>query len=313
MTDLKQSLAPAASAAFLFANPIGPRMVLAAEGGAGAAGVQPAAGGSPAGGDGATPPGAWYDTAPGFSDEQRTFLAGKGFTDLAAAVNAHMQADRMVRERNILAKPDPTRMAEWEGWAELGWKADRNDYSLKKPRVPDSFLYDAGFEKALVDAAHTARVPLPAAQAMLDAVVGYAAHAIDAVDANGAKANADLAAALKKDWGADYARNTDLAQRAARHLGIGLDDGAELEAMIGAPRMMQLFHKLGEMLGEDRLVSTAGGGSAAMSASQVQAELDRQAADSDFMKAFGDPRHPRYAEVRAQREALLMRKAKMAG
>lgn len=265
----------------------------------------------------AQPPGAWYDSPDlDLDPEDRTFLAARNPGDLKTAMRSFRETERLARDRNVLPKPDPTKMGEWPGWTDLGWKSDATDYAkgIKRPQVPHDFQYDANFEATFVQKMHEAKVPQGMAQVALDTVIGYAKDAIAAVDASGARQNADLDKALKAEWGGDYEAKKELSQRAARHLGIGLDDGAELEKIIGSPRMMKIFATIGEQLGEDTLVTPNDGGSSGqMSLSQVQAELDRQASDPDWMKAFEDPRHPRHKEVRGQRDALISKKAKLGG
>lgn len=254
---------------------------------------------------------AWYDSAEGLAPEQRTFLAGKGYKTLPDAITSAMESDRLARDRNVLPKPDPQKLADWKGWEDLGWKADRAAYDVKKPQVPDGFLYDDGFAKNLVDVAHENRIPLPAAQKILDGVTKYVVDAVGRLDASGARQNQELDGRLRETWGQGYDANKEIASRAARFLGVGLDDSAELERTIGSARLMQLFHKVGSMLGEDKLVTSGGGAGGALSTSQVEAELARQAGDPEFMMAFRDPRHPRHADVTAQRQQLIARKAKL--
>jgi len=284
---------------------------------AGAAGTGAGAAAGAAAGAGAAAAGAWYDSPDlDLDPEDRTFLAARNPGDLKTAIRSFRETERLARDRNVLPKPDPTKMGEWPGWGDLGWKSDAADYakSIKRPQVPHDFQYDANFEASFVRKMHEAKVPLPMAQLALDTVIGYAKDAIAATDASGAQAAAALDQALKAEWGGDYDAKKELSQRAARHFGIGLDDGAELERIVGSARMMKIFATIGEQLGEDTLVTpNDGGGSGQMSLSQVQAEMDRQAADPDFMKAFEDPRHPRHKEVRGLRDALISKKAKLGG
>ncbi len=148
---------------------------------------------------------------------------------------------------------------------------------------------------------------------MLDGVTQYFVDSIGAVDASGAKALQELETKLKADWGRDYDAKIETSKRAARHLGVGLEDHAELDKIVGNVRLVQIFEKIGAMLGEDTLVDTGGGSTGQMSSSQIDAELQRQAGDNEFMKAFTDAGHPLHKQRRQERDALISRKAKLVG
>lgn len=275
--------------------------------GAAAAAAAAGAGGGQSGGD------PWYASF-NLDDPAKQFIADRKFDapdGFPKLVKSAMESDRIARSRNVFEKPDPARLNEWGGWSELGWKEKPEEYVLKKPQTPDSFQYIQGFEDKLKEIAHTHKVPLPAAQAILDGLTAWGVAEIDATDARGAKANQDLDAALRKQWGGDYDRNTELSKRAARHFGVGLDDSAQLEAVIGSPNLMKLFHAIGEAMGEDKLVASGGGAALGESLEALRAEQRRLQGDAEFMKALRDPRNARHEEVKAQRQQIIDKIAKI--
>ncbi|MCT4495394.1 hypothetical protein [Bosea minatitlanensis] len=271
----------------------------------GAAAAAAAAGGGDGGQGGGAEP--WY-TPFNLDEPAKQFIADRKFDrpdGLQSLLKSAIESDRVARSRNVFEKPDPARVNEWAGWSELGWKEKPEDYALKKPQTPQNFQYMQSFEDAIKKIAHENKVPLPAAQAMLDGLTAFAVSEIDATDARGAKAAQDLDVALRKDWGADYDRNVELARRAVRHFGVGLDDSSQLEAIIGAPSLTRLFHQIGAAMGEDKLVVSGGGGGLGESMEGLRAELRRLQGDKDFMTALGDERHARHADVAAQRKAII--------
>lgn len=278
------------------------------DGGAAAAAAAAAAGGQGGGGQGGGQGGdPWYASF-NLDEPAKQFIADRKFDapdSLPKMIKSHMEADRIARSRNVFEKPDPARINEWDGWRELGWKDKPEEYQLKKPQVPDSFDYMQGFEDKLREIAHANKVPLHAAQAMLDGLTAWGVSEIDATAASGAKALQDLDTALRKDWGGDYDRNTELAKRAFQHFTVGMDDGKALQGLIGAPQMMRLFHKIGEAMGEDKLVMSGGGAPLGESLEALRAEQRRLQGDPEFMKALRDPRHARHEEVKAQRQQII--------
>ncbi len=286
------------------------------DGGAGAAaagGGEGGQGGGGQGGDNNAAPKGWYEPF-NLDEPSRQFIADRKFDrddGLPALVKSAIESDRLARSRNVFEKPDPARLNDWAGWEQLGWKAKPEEYALKKPQTPESFQYMQGFEDTLKKLAHDNKVPLHAAQAMLDGLTAWGVSEIDATDARGAKAAQTLDTALRKDWGGDYDRNVELAKRAMRHFGVGLDDSAQLEAIVGAPGLTKLFHAIGDAMGEDKLVSSSGGGGMGESLDSLKSELRRLQSDKDFMSALRDERHPRHGDVAAQRKAIIAKIAKI--
>lgn len=287
-----------------------PTILRAPEGGGGATPAAPAAPAAPpaappapAAPEAPAAPAAWYEPF-NLDEASRQFIAGKGFGDLPALLKSSIESDRLARSRNVLEKPDPARVNEWGGWAELGWKPKFDEYTLKKPQVPATFQYQQGFEEAIRKIGHDTRAPLAVTQAILDGVTAYAVKEVDAMEAAGARVISELDTKLRKDWGGDYDRNVELSRRAARHLGVGEADLAELDAVIGSPRLTALFHRLGQALGEDTLVTPTTGGLPA-SIDGLRAELNRLQADPDWKAAFNNPRAANHKDVVAQRQAIL--------
>jgi hypothetical protein len=281
----------------------------------GAASAGAASGGA---GGSASPPGAaapssepWY--APlGLDDQARQFIAGKGFQNISDLVKSGMEADRMVRDRNIMTAPDadPAKRKDWDGYERLGWNKDRGQYAVEAPKVPEGKNYDTAAEKAFLDAAHGARIAPWQAKEMLDAMAAFGFKAQDDAEAKGALDMRQLDEALKKEWGADYATHKARAESAARYMGIGVDDASQLEKVLGAPGLVKHFAKLGAMLGEDTLKGGAAGGAArgGLTADGAAAEMSRLSGDKEFQRALKDPSHPQHAQNVARWNALIDRK-----
>ncbi len=290
-----------------------PSPVFNAEGGgsATAASDTGAAGASAVAATGGAPASAapWY--APFNLDEPSVrFIEDRKFNDMGTLLKSAQEADRVARSRNVLEKPDPANVKEWNGWSELGWKPKFDEYALKRPQTPESFAYMPGFEDAVRKIAHENRVPLGAAQALLDGLTDYAVKEVDAMDAKGIRANADLANKLKADWGGNYDRNVEMARRAARHLGVGIEEQGELEAVMGSARLLALFQKIGTAIGEDTLVTSAGS-ALPENVETLRAELRRLQSDKDFMASLKNSRAPNHRDVVEQRQALIAKIAEI--
>jgi hypothetical protein len=170
-------------------------------------------------------------------------ISDKKFADVATALKSGMHADHVARGRNVLQRRAAGKLGKWERWKELGWTDDRKACAVRaaddiRKGFPE---YNDAFEQAFVDAAHKARVPGPQAKSMLSDGLGYIKGTYEQIGADGAKAAADLSATLDQEWGADAAKNRELAQRAARSLVVQIDDSSAPEKVMSSAGLVKLF------------------------------------------------------------------------
>lgn len=279
----------------------------------GAAAGDAAAGGAAAGGAAAGHPdagGEWFGAADlGFDDATRQFFAGKKYPDIKTALASLPQADRMARDRNVIEKPDPAKLADWKGWTELGWKEDPAEYAKAIPK-PDKAgpINDAIFAKA-VEAGHKHKAPPSVVQGIYSEVAG----AFNQMQADAETAAAGemkkLDTALRQEWGNDYDRKAAFAKRGMQHAGIGKADAAVLEQAMGNAGLVKHFNEFAEMLGEDRLVGGDGGGALPASVDGLKAELAKLEGDPAFLAKLNSARHPEHEAAKAQRQGILNRMA----
>jgi len=251
--------------------------------------------------------GPWYAALKPDADATK-FITDRNFGDFNTLVKSAINSDKMASARNVLEKPDPAKLADWNGWKDLGWEPDEAKYKIADPaKVKEGIIVDKGLQAAIAKSAHARRVPVAQAQGLYDDMFGYFTDLIDQAAVKGAKSQTELQTALDTKWGADKQRNVELANRAVAFFGIGTDERSAIEKGIGGPRLTELFHKIGSMIGEEALVANTGGGGIGESAATLDAELKKLEGSADFKAALDDPRHPRRDDLFAQRQALINR------
>lgn len=288
--------------------------LFAADAGTGGGGAGAAAGANGAGAGAAAAAAAggaaapWYENKDlGLDDDTKVFIAGKKTPDLKTGLKSWMEADKHARERNVLERPDPKNIGAWKGWSELGWIEDASKYDIKAPdEKAINFKYDGELWGEFKKLAHANHIPLAAAQDMHDKMLSFWGKRIGDIEAKGAGKLKETQDALDQAWGLDKPRNVELARRAASAFGIGAEDIGELEDVIGAPRLLKMFHAIGSKLGEANLVSPdSGGAGAPRTMAELRAELNRLQSDKEFRRALHDKRHPQHKEKTAQRQAII--------
>lgn len=290
----------------------------AGEGASAAVSTPPAGAPSGEGQQQATQQQPWY--APlNLPDYACAFIEDRNFPDLPTVFKSAIESDRMARSRNVLEKPDPKGdITQWAGWNDLGVPADLAKYELKAPEVKEGRVLDPGIFDAFRKAAHEAKVLPSQASALFGSMwnaLNAKADELAAADtAAQAKAAADakaqseaLMSDLRARWGGDFDKKTELGRRAAAALGIK-DGAGELEKIIGAPRLVELFAAIGERLGEASLSGLGDRTSSALgdlTPDQAAAERRRLEGDPEWMRVFNDPRNPLSKDYAARRMKLI--------
>ncbi len=282
-----------------------------------AGGTPPAAGTPPAGAGagaaGSTAPPAsdapWFSRADyGLDADMQSYFATKTYSSPAEALKAFRTFETLARDRNAMVAPDPARLGEWDGWQKLGWEPDAGKYGESVP-VFDKFKGDPDYEPFhadMVKAAHELKMPLPQAKALTETIGRLFQARNEALDAATARESEALDRQLRTQWGKDYDANVELGRRAATAFGLDGPDMGELEAIMGTPKFVQAFYKLGKAMGEDTLVtvSTPAGGNV-RSPEAARAERQRLKADKDFLASLDDARHPTHRANKDRWSRLL--------
>lgn len=261
-------------------------------GGAGGADSQP--GGAGAGG-GAP----WWQAAT-IPDDVRQHLTVKGLTvdDPAEAVvklaGMHRQAEARLGKPadQLIERPkDGQDVADWLA-------ARRKDFGLPeapdgyKIERPESWPKDAAWDDKLEAAVRAQGVELGLSQKQVQGLTALYANRIaeiqQAIEGDYAAAEADMQAALKKDWGDQtkvrMARAAQAASAVAERAGLSAEGIEALTKIIGdkagsSAAAVRMFDAIAEMMADDRLpgggsnLSRAGG--LGMSPAEARAELAR--------------------------------------
>lgn len=217
----------------------------------------------------------------------------------------------MARDRNVIKKPDPANMQQWEGFAELGWSPDIGNYKLTPPAAGEGEVHDEKAWEVFLPAAHEARLLPWQAEAVYTAMHKHDNAIINDFKAAAQQANADLDRSLRSKFGNQYDAKVDLAKRAFSFFTPNDAVAGEMDKVFGSAGMVDLFIKIGEAMGEDRLVTGKGGDGSAETVEGLQKKLNAQWGDKDWKAAFDDPRNPRHKDVRAERDDILKRKAEL--
>lgn len=250
------------------------------------------------------------------------FYAAKNFPDFKTAARQQITADKLVRERNALTRPDKDKLDDWEGHEALGWIKDESKYLLKDPdaaKLPDGFQFDKDMRGAFQKIAHKHRVPLARAQAIADEILELQTKGFSDRKAAGAGALAATNETLEKEFGNDLPVVKEKARRAMEFAmrGSKADPSilAEMDKGMSSPGLVKFFHWMHEQIGEQAIgAQSNGGGGMGLSYSQLEAKLNTFEGDPANIAILNDQRHPQHKDKVAERQSMIdqMAKAKRA-
>ncbi len=203
-------------------------------------------------------------------------------------------------EQIIKLPKDPADEAGWKGvYQRLGVPSEAKEYDFAGIKRADGKDLDAGLADTMRAALLNARVPKDRGGDVVKAVIAHLdGQAAEETAVRTAKL-AEERAALAKNWGANDVANKFIASQAAQKLGISPETVAALESVIGYKAIMEMFHKVGTALGEDKFVSGEQKGSGIMSRDQAVARKAELMGDAAWRERFSKGSATERREMRA--------------
>lgn len=224
--------------------------------------------------------------------QNKGWLGDDPKVSFASAVQAHREAQSKlgVPPELLLRLPkDQTDEAGWKAvYGRLGVPETAKDYDLSALKLANGAELPATLTDSLREAMHSAHVPKDRAADVAKAVVKHldATAAAEAADKTAKLAEDKMA--LAKNWGKNEAANKFIASQAAQKLGVSPETVSQLEGLVGYKAIMEMFHKIGTSMGEDKFVSSDSGnpGGGIMSVDQARARKSELMADTNWTTRY---------------------------
>ncbi len=268
-----------------------------AAGAAAATGPAATMGITPAPAAAATPPAqaAPQDWTTGLPDDMKGYVQTKGFKDPAAVLESYRNFEKLqgVPQDRLLKLPESMDTPEGRAiWERLGAPKDAKEYKLDIPK-------EIGDEKLAEWAAgefHKLGVPKGMAEgfvkawndrAMADMKTAQEQQQLQITNANNT---------LQKEWGSAFDQNKNIADAAARAIGMTPEEVKAFGQALGPEKAMKYLHKLGLATGEHAFVTGQSAGNGIMTPDQAKGRIKDLIAD----KAFGTKLNSGDAEAKRQ-------------
>lgn len=267
-------------------------------------GGQPAPGAAPASWDAALPP------------EQRQLVTTKGWKSPADVLASYAQLEGTLGRDKVALPGKDAKPEDWASvWNKLGRPEKPEGYDLSGFKAPDGMPWNADAQQAMVSRLHGLGLTQQQLAGAFQAYAEIQGGAFQGMQQATAQAAETATAELRREWGAGYDANIELANRAVKAaFGDKLDDAKQMRLADGTflldnPVIARAFASLGGRMAEDADLAGArggGGANAVRTPDQAKAEIQRirSAAASDPKHAYVDPSHPEHKALQARMNEL---------
>lgn len=246
---------------------------------------------NPAGGSVTPPPQTpttpqWYDS---FTPELKGYAQNKQWRDMQSVVESYRNLEKLNGAPEKLVKlPDSAEDKEaWSNvYAKLGRPESKDKYDL-------AFAEDATdeFKSWAKDVFFETGLSAEQGKALAEK---WTAYGQQLADQETQKFDAEMSRqqeSLKREWGAAYKQNVDVAKQGAKALGLDDQTIDSFDRVLGTEKTLKLLHKIGTQIGEDKFIdgSTKGGGGfsdRALSPEQASVRKTELMKDDNFVKKY---------------------------
>ena len=235
----------------------------------------------------------WLDA---LGEDGKGFAANKAWKTPGDMLESYRNLEKLVgRKGRDIPEADDA-----EGWSkfynELGRPETADGYKFD---LPDE--YNPELVKFYQDAAHKAGLTKKQADAFLTDYLDFE-HAAREEYAKQNASRVDMAKAeLRREWGAKFDENLNVALRGANALGLSPDERIALEESMGQAKAARLFERVGRALcSEDGTPNTPGNsGFGVRTPAAAQARIDELLSRPDYQQAYLNGDKVKAAEIQA--------------
>lgn len=221
----------------------------------------------------------------GLPETTRGFVTNKGWKSNAEVLDSYQNLEKLVGapQDKIIKLPADDDKAGWDSvYSRLGRPADPKEYSIVADKEKGG---DPAFAEWASKNFHELGLSTKQGQSLVAKFAEYTGNFQKTQEAAQIQRLQEGATNLKKEWGAAYEQNVQIAKRGAAVQGVdkGLLD--KIESAIGFDGVMKLFHGFGAKTGESAFVQGQGG-NGALTPQAAMDKISALKADPGFVKRY---------------------------
>ena len=237
---------------------------------------------------GGTPPpavgtGNWIDSLP---TELKGFAQNKQWKDPGEAIAGYQGLEKLLgKKEKLIALPESEDPKEWgEVFQKLGRPEKPEEYKLALPEGEEN--------KQFVDWAkttfHNLGLTRTQAEKLSTQWNEFATTAQKAQLQEMEQKGAQEEIEIKREWGAAYEQNANIAKQGAAQFGVTNEMFDKLDKVMGHKETMKLFHAIGSKIGEGKFIdgTSPKGFNGILTPEQARQRIKDLYSDSDWTKRF---------------------------
>ncbi len=228
-------------------------------------------------------PGSWMA---GFNDDLKGYISNKGFKGPSDVADAYRNLEKLMGAPKDRLMTLPEQFYDDKGkltpegksvYERLGAPKEAKDYNLQAPKDGGDPKLMEHFSNVFLEAG----VPKAAAEKIVNSWNEFQASQVNAMKEQAKAAFTQAEGNLRKEWGAAYDQNVNIAKEAVRTMGIDAKAVEAMSSSLGHEATMKFFKDLGKKVGESPFI-TGSGGSGVLEPASAQAKIKELRADRDF-------------------------------
>ncbi len=229
------------------------------------------------------------DWTTGFTDETRAYVANKGFKGPQDVLESYRNFEKTMGSKAEHLLKLPENMDTPEGRAvfeRLGAPKDAKDYKIDIPKE----FGDEKLAQGLRDVAHKYAFTNKQVEGLVNWWNERSGGAIKTAQETANQQGVAQEQSLKKEWGAAYDQNLNLARAGATKYGLDKGKVDALQNALGYDGVMKLLHGFALATGEAPYVSGQNAGGGVLAPSAAVSQIKELSRDPSFAKrlASGD-------------------------
>lgn len=217
------------------------------------------------------------------NDDNKGWLANKGFKDLDTWVESHKNLEKLVGSQRLAIPQGPDDTANWDKvFNALGRPEKPEQYEFKAPEGRELNAELVGHFAPLM---HGLGLNQRQASGLVEAYTALEVQRQQQEEAAFAAKSEEDVRSLRSEWGETFDAKIELGRRALRQFGMTEHVDA-LEKALGTKGLLSLVARIGEGLGEHRIENGKDGGSFGMTPAAAQQRIAELRADPNWSRAY---------------------------
>ena len=233
------------------------------------------------------------DWKAGLPDEIREATSLKDINDIESLAKGYVHAQSMVgSDKVVIPGKDATQEVKDEFWNQIGRPETSEGYKVPTENMPGEVPMSEEHLKGFFEEAHAIGLTGQQAAALIRYQAKSVSEQMESSQASFDEDHKEAESTLRKEFGAAYDQNLQLAKSAVKKFGGDeLSDYLNETGLGNDPRLIKAFAAIGRAVSEDEIIGSGHGQPFFLSPHEAKIAIEAKQRDSEFMNAYSKRNH----------------------